>query len=150
MSNLLEQQSRPAPHKSVLNIELLNLSIHWDLTLGRNIKSNFLIHEEICFRPLLTYGGKAVFISIVGRSPGGGCSRPPFCSFPLPLIGSNDPHYCSSNRFIIQQALHPSTHYTPLYCRFDSTQTMSSLSRPHSRNHLILCWALISLHGNSI
>ena len=71
-------------------------------------------------------------------------------TFPSPLIGSNDPHYCSSNRFIIQQALHPSTHYPPLYCRFDSTQTMSSLSRPHSRNHLILCWALISLHGNSI
>ena len=45
-----------------------------------NIKSNFLIHEEICFRPLLTYGGKALFISIVGRSPGGGCSRPPSCS----------------------------------------------------------------------
>ena len=66
-------------------------------------------------------------------------------TFPSPLIGSNDPHYCSSNHFIIHkppslthycsskcfiihQTHHPSTHYLPLYCRFDS-QTTSSLSR---------------------
>ena len=37
---------------------------------------------------------------------------------PLPLIGSNDPHYCSSNHFIIHPTPIPQP-ALPHHCRFD-------------------------------